>query len=258
MTTDPTPTDHHPVNRAYWDGIAADYAAVGRRAWAQDEPTWGIWGIPQSELPVLPADLAGKDLVELGCGNAYVSAWAARRGARPVGIDLSPRQLAVARALQDEHGLHFPLVEGSAERLPFDDASFDVAISEYGAATWCDPYRWIPEAARVLRPGGLFVMLRSATLFQLCEAQEGVATDRLLRPLFGLHRLEWDDPEGPSVDFQLPHGRTVALLRSCGLVLEELVEVQPPAGATTESPHVDLAWARRWPTEEVWVARRSG
>ena len=80
-----------------------------------------------------------------GCG--YVSAWLARRGARPVGVDVSARQLATARRLQDEFGLHFPLIQGDAERVPLSTGCADLVISEYGASVWCDPYRWIPPAA---------------------------------------------------------------------------------------------------------------
>ena len=98
-----------------------------------------------------------------------MSAWLARRGARPVGVDITPAQLETARALQREHGLAFPLVEASAEAVPLPDASFDIAISEYGAAIWCDPYRWIPEAARLLRPGGRLIFLGNSPILMLCS-----------------------------------------------------------------------------------------
>src|ERR1019366_9873877 len=107
--------------------------------------------------------------IELGCGTAYVSAWLARRGARVVGIDNSESQLATARILQDEHELHFPLLFGNAEEVPYPDASFDLAISEYGAAIWCDPHLWIPEAARLLRPGGRLIFLGNGPLLVLTE-----------------------------------------------------------------------------------------
>jgi ubiquinone/menaquinone biosynthesis C-methylase UbiE len=149
--------EHVRANREAWDRYAAEYAEPGRRAWA-GEPRWGIWGVPDTELRLLPDDLTGQDTIELGCGTAYVSAWLARRGASPVGIDNSPKQLATARAFQAEFGIEFPLHLGNAERTPFDDASFDLAISEYGAALWADPYAWIPEAARLLRPGGRLIL----------------------------------------------------------------------------------------------------
>ena len=111
----------------------------------------------------MPRDLDGADAIELGCGTGYISAWMARRGARPVGLDNSPKQLETATRIQREHGLEFPLLLGSAEEVPLPDASFDVAISEYGAVLWADPERWLPEAARLLRPGGrLHLLLNSA------------------------------------------------------------------------------------------------
>ena len=85
--------EHVRRNRAAWDKWASEYAKPGEAAWANQSPTWGIWGVPESDLGMLPADLAGKDAIELGCGTAYVSAWMARRGARVVGIDNSEAQL---------------------------------------------------------------------------------------------------------------------------------------------------------------------
>jgi ubiquinone/menaquinone biosynthesis C-methylase UbiE len=91
-----------------------------------------------------------------------VSAWLARRGARPVGIDPTAGQLSIAREEQRRHDLAFPLVLAAAEQTPFRDRSFDLAIRKYGAAIWADPYQWIPEAARLLRPGGELVFLGRA------------------------------------------------------------------------------------------------
>ena len=112
----------------------------------------------------LREDLAGKDIVELGCGTAYLSAWLARREARPVAVDLSSRQLASAARFQKEYGIRFSLVQADAEILPLPDEGFDLAISEYGASIWCDPYRWIPEAARVLPPSGELIFLVNGTI----------------------------------------------------------------------------------------------
>jgi SAM-dependent methyltransferase len=239
-----------------WDQWARDYAAAGLRSWSATEPTWGIWAIAESQAQLLPADLAGRDTVELGCGTGYVSAWLARRGARPVGLDNSAAQLATAAALQDRFGLRFPLLQASAERVPFPDASFDVAISEYGASIWCDPYAWIPEAARLLRPGGELIFLVNSVLLMLTIPDEdGVpATERLLRPYFGMHRFEW--PDDQSVEFHLGHGDMIRLLRRCGLEVADLIELQPPSGATASHPLATLEWARQWPSEEVWKARK--
>ena len=244
--------EHVARNRASWDEWASDYVASGRRHWAAQEPSWGVWDVPESEVHMLPERLDGLDAIELGCGTAYVSAWLCRRGARPVGIDNSEAQLATARELQVEHGLEFPLLHGNAEQVPYPDESFDFAISEYGASIWCDPYRWIPEAARLLRPGGRLTFLVNAPLMMLCmpDTEEVMPPgEQLLRPYFGMHRFEWESDD--SVEFHLPHGEMVSLLRDCGFEIEGLVEIQPPAGSGTS-----YEWARRWPSEEVWLARK--
>jgi SAM-dependent methyltransferase len=239
-----------------WNRWAAEYAGPGREQWARAEPAWGIWGIPEAQAGVLPAELAGRDAIELGCGTGYVSAWLARRGARPVGLDNSPAQLATARQLQDHFGLRFPLIQADAEQAPFADARFDLAISEYGASIWCDPLTWIPEAARLLRPGGELIFLVNSPLLMLAVPDEDgqPATERLLRPYFGMHRFDW--PDDDSVEFHLGHGDMIRLLRECGLEVQDLVELQPEAAAGTRYPFVTLAWARRWPSEEVWKARK--
>jgi hypothetical protein len=78
--------EHVARNRAHWDDLARQYIEAGERAWAQHEPTWGIWQVSEAEIRVFSAELAGKDAIELGCGTAYVSAWLSRRGARVVGL----------------------------------------------------------------------------------------------------------------------------------------------------------------------------
>ena len=249
--------EHVRRNRAVWDKWASEYVGPGEAAWASQNPTWGIWGVPESDLTMLPEDLAGKDAIELGCGTAYVSAWLARRGARVVGIDNSDAQLATARRLQHQHGLDFLLIHGNAEEIPYPDASFDFAISEYGACLWADPQDWVPEAARLLRPGGRLVFLVNSFLMALCTPEEdGVAaTNRLLRPAFGIYRLEWPGESG--VEFHLSHGDWIRLLRRSGFEIEDLIEVRPPeTAAETRYPFVTLDWAKQWPCEEVWKVRK--
>src|SRR5688572_21558282 len=74
--------EHVRRNRVHWDARAAEYVGPGEGAWARQEPTWGIWRVPDSALHVLPENLAGQEVIELGCGTAYLAAWLARRGAR--------------------------------------------------------------------------------------------------------------------------------------------------------------------------------
>jgi ubiquinone/menaquinone biosynthesis C-methylase UbiE len=248
---------HAERNREYWTSLAPEYAERASWAWEQ-EVNWGVWRVPESELRVLP-DVAGKDVVELGCGTAYVSAWLVRRGARAVGVDVTPAQLETARRLRDQHGLEgrLELVEASAEDVPLPDASFDLAVSEYGASIWADPYRWIPEAARLLRPGGELVFLTNGTLVILCSGddEEPPGTE-LRRPYFGMHRFDWGSDE--SVEFHLGYGDWIRLLRGSGFEVLDLVEIRAPeAGEPHRHPALpSREWARQWPSEQIWRARR--
>jgi SAM-dependent methyltransferase len=251
--------DYVQQNVAAWAARQEGETALAQRTWAAADPSWGIFGVPESDARILPDELEGRDVVELGCGTAYVSAWMARRGARPVAVDPTPSQLAIARRMQDEHELRFPLVRAAGEQVPLKSGSFDVAISEYGAAIWADPHRWIPEAARLLRPGGELIFLGNSTLMMLCVPDEDdvAATDHLVRPQFGMYRFEWPDED--SVEFHLSPGSWIRLLRANGFTIEDLVELRAPDGVEGSSyTFVTADWARQWPHEEVWRARREG
>jgi SAM-dependent methyltransferase len=248
--------DYVPANVAIWTKVNAENTGPrAREAWGKEEIQWGVFEIPESELGVL-GDVAGLDVVELGCGTAYFSAWLAKRGARPVGVDPTPAQLATAREMQKEFGLEFPLVEGVGENVPLPDASFDLVLSEYGASIWADPYKWIPEAARLLRDGGRLVFLRNSTLVVLCMTMDPPAREALVRPQRGLHRVDWDDTG--EVEFHLGHGDWIDLLRASGFEVEGLLELYAPDDAETHwyYNYVSAEWAQKWPPEEVWVARK--
>ena len=251
---DPLLSEHARKNRLMWDATSDSYeqrhaaSLAGKNAMA-----WGLWRIPEAELCIF-GEVAGKDMLELGCGAARWSIELARHGARSVGLDLSSRQLQHACRLMAEAGVDFPLIEASAEDVPLPDASFDVVFCDWGAMTFCDPQRTVPEAARLLRPGGLFAFSTATPIRFLCQ---DVATDRLtdhlINDYFGMKRLEWED----EVNFQLPYGEWIRLFRKSGFIVEDLIETQPAEIAT--SSYLDAseyAWARRWPMENIWKLRK--
>jgi SAM-dependent methyltransferase len=194
-------------------------------------------------------------VVELGCGTAFGTARLARLGARVVGVDPTTAQLDTARRMQVEFGLEFPLVHAFAEDVPLPDASFDLAYSDYGASLFADPYRWIPEAHRLLRPGGRLVFMRDHPLLHLCGHHEDGLTEQLQRPQRGMNRNE---KENGSVEFWLPHGELFQLLRRTGFEVEDLVELYAPDGAQRHEyySYISPGWARKWPAEEIWAARK--
>jgi SAM-dependent methyltransferase len=245
-------------NREVWTTANAEYTdRRASRAWAREEITWGVFGVPEASLETL-GDVEGLDVVELGCGTAYFGAWLKRRGAaRVVGVDVTPAQLETARRMNDEFGLGLELLEANAEETGLPDVSFDLVVSEYGASIWCDPYKWIPEAARLLRPGGELVFLRNSTLSMLCATDEGPPSETLQRPQLGLHRIEWREPDF-EIEFHLGHGDWVRLLRSNGFEILDLVELFADE-STPEHTYYAFSpeWSRKWPIEEIWRARKA-
>ncbi|WP_370327665.1 class I SAM-dependent methyltransferase [Euzebya sp.] len=261
--------DYLAVNTAAWGGRTESETALAQRAWAADVPSWGIFGQPDEEVGLID-DVAGSDVLEVGCGTAYVSAWARRRGARPVALDPTPGQLAIAAAQQAARDEHFPLVLARGEQLPFAAAAFDLVVSEYGAAIWADPHAWIPEAARVLRRGGELRFLGNHPLLMACSPVDGTmpARDRLQRSWVDMHRFDWPEVTLPAtgdrpavtepavVEFHLPPGAMIRLLRDSGFEVLDHIELTAHPDAVTSHEFVTPDWAGRWPHEQVWKARR--
>jgi SAM-dependent methyltransferase len=252
--------EHVRVNRAYWNGMASDWVAAGERSWQSAEPYWGVWGIPEAELELLPRDMSGTSAIELGCGTAYASAWMARRGARVVGIDNSEEQLATAQRLAAQHGVELTLVHGNAESVPCEDGSFGFALSEYGAAIWCDPYKWVPEAHRLLQPGGELVCLGHTPLLLLCSPPSGGNSEPTLHhAYFDLHRMDYtqveSDPGG--IEFNLPISAWFRLFKDTGFDVIDYREIRAPHDAT-DRYCISASWAQRWPAEQVWKVRKRG
>lgn len=242
-------------NVAHWTQANAEFTdESAARSWAQEEITWGVWKTPETELGVL-GEVKDLDILDLGCGTGYFCAWLARRGARVVGLDPTPAQLETARRMQRETGLEFPLIEATGEDVPLPDTSFDIVFSEHGASIWADPYRWIPEAARLTRANGRLIFLRNSMLVTLCMTMEGIG-EQLVRPQRGLQRVEW--PDTGEVEFALPHSELVEVLRANGFQLDRLIELFAPLGAETHGYYkwVTAEWAQQWPAEELWVATR--
>jgi SAM-dependent methyltransferase len=247
------------ANIADWTQANAEHTdANAEKAWAHPGILWGVFAIPEEQVGALPESVDGLDVVELGCGTAYFGSWLQRRGARVTGVDPTPAQLATARRMMAKTGIEFPLVEAAGEAVPLPDAAYDLAVSEYGASLWADPYRWVPEAARLLRPGGLLAFLVNSTLVYLCAPDgDGVVGQDIQREQFGMYRIQWDGAIG--VEYHLAHGDWIELLRENGLQVEALHELRPQPGAVDPAYYdfVTVEWAEKWPAEEIWVARKT-
>jgi SAM-dependent methyltransferase len=248
--------DDYLRNRAAWDASSDDYQAEHHAQLAAQPEAWGIWSLPERELQLI-GDVAGRDVLEFGCGGAQWSIALARRGARCTGLDNSARQLAHAREAVATSGVDVTLVHGNGERTPFADASFDVVFCDHGAMSFADPHVTIPEVARVLRPGGVLAFsvahpLHAATWDDAAD----VPSRTLHHSYFTLGRLE--DPADRGVNYYAPVSTYVTLLLAHGFTIEKLLEPQPAAGAsTTYGLFAPLEWARDVPAELMIRARRA-
>jgi SAM-dependent methyltransferase len=253
-------TSEQARNRAVWavvNDLHTDRAASD--LWRAGGVRWGLFRAPDTELGALPwsGDLTGRTVVELGAGTAFMGAALARLGGNVIAVDLSHEQLLTAQRCQQQIGPAFPLVEADGGAVPLRDGLADLVVSEHGASVWCDANRWLPEAARLLRPGGWLVFLTNSMLATLCVPQdEGPAQPSLQRPQRNLYRTVWD---GGGVEYHPSHGEWIALLRASGFEVVALHELYAPLGADDPEFYqiADANWAARWPVEDLWVARKA-
>ena len=256
MSAEERLTPHAAVNRERWDEQSDEYQ---RRHGPQIEKSggtaWGVWQIPESQLKIL-GEVSGLDVLEFGCGAAQWAIALAGQGARMTGLDNSARQLEHARELMAAAGVSFPLVHASAEATGLPGESFDIVFCDFGAMTFADPRLTIPEAARLLRPGGLFAFSTTTPIIELVwpADAEHPGEQLVLNYWEELRRIE---PEGEPINFQLPYGQWVSLFIEHGFTIEGLIELRPPADATSSyRSEQDREWARRWPMEQIWRLRR--
>jgi ubiquinone/menaquinone biosynthesis C-methylase UbiE len=243
--------DHVRHNRKTWDAASAEYQAAHDDALTQRPLAWGAYRIPESDLRVL-GDVAAQDVLELGCGGAQWSTALTEIGARSVGLDLSGEQLRHARS----RSAALPLVQANGEQLPFSDASFDVVFCDHGALSFCNPELVVPEVARVVRSAGVLAFCTSTPLLYLTwDSEKEKQSRRLQRSYDELGRMELDED---TVDWVLPPGEWIRVLRTNGFDIEALIELRPPPDATTTyEGFAPPKWARRWPAEWIWKARRA-
>jgi len=192
----------------------------------------------------------------LRCGTAYFSAWPARRGAQPVGIDLTAAQLATARRCQEHFRLSFPLLEADAGHVPLPGRCLDLVISECGTSLWCDPARWSRKQRGSFAPGRL-VFHTTSVLLALCQpGATGYAGHQLLRPQRDVSRLR---SFGGGGQFHPGHSEWIKILRGADFTIDVLHKLYAQPGASTHRYYklATAEGAQQWPIE-IWVTHLTG
>ncbi|MGH2711821.1 MAG: methyltransferase domain-containing protein [Actinomycetota bacterium] len=247
------PQPHVSRNRRFWDKAAEAYQEKHGRRLAATAAAWGVWRVPESKLQAL-GEVRGTHVLELGCGAAQWTAELAKRGARVTGIDVSSAQLGLAQKHLADKGVDAALVQGSAEELPLRDVTFDLVMCDHGALSFAEPHAAIPEVARVLKPGGRLAFSIHSPLLFICWNPKTEKVDRRLHFDYYDMRSEADES---SIQFQLPYGEWIELFHANGMEVEKLIHLRPADDATTTyDDYAPYEWARRWPAEDLWVARK--
>ena len=114
--------------------------------------------LEQQLLFELLGSVADKTLLDVGCGDGALASELVRRGAIITGLDADPVMIAAARRRTEIEDTQLHLVEGQAERLPFNDAAFDFVVAVTVLCFVRDAERALMEMARVLKPGGRLVI----------------------------------------------------------------------------------------------------
>jgi SAM-dependent methyltransferase len=242
-------------NRRGWDSFADWFEReLGPELARHGGMSWGSFHVPERRLRLL-GDVRGKDVLELGCGAARWSIALARAGAHVVGLDVTPRRLEQARKLLRRARVDVELVEAGAEAIPLPDKSFDVIFCDIGAMSYADPFRTVPEAARLLRPGGQLTFSTESPIRMVYQnARTDRRSSRPQRSYFGMHRIELPK----TVEFNLPYGEWIRLFRENELEVEHLIELPaPPRFRSFFLTAKEVRWARRWPWETIWSVRKA-
>lgn len=247
--------DPELTNRSFWNGASDHYQEQHGEMLESTALAWGVWRIPESDVSAL-GEVADRDVLEIGCGAAQWAVGLWGQGARVTALDMSERQLLHAQRRIDRAGVDVPLIQASGEALPLADESFDLVFCDHGVMTFARPEFAVPEAARVLRPGGKLVFCHASPLRDIAwDRVTDTIVPAFTQDYFALGPLEEDGV----VSYQLAYGEWVRLFRRCSLAIEDLIELRPEPGAETSyDGFASLEWARRWPAENIWCLAKIG
>ncbi|OZG29514.1 SAM-dependent methyltransferase [Williamsia sp. 1138] len=228
------------ANRRWWDADADTYHGThGDFLGADSDDGDFVWcpeGLREDDVELL-GDVAGKAVLEIGCGSAPCSRWLTGHGANTVGLDLSREMLRRGQQAMARGGPQPGLVQAGAEDLPFGDGVFDLACSAFGAVPFvADSARVMSEVARVLRPGGRWVFSVNHPMRWAFPDDPGPTGLTVILPYFD--RTPYVETEDDGTVSYVEHHRTlgdrIREIRAAGLILDDLIEPEWPEGFDRE------------------------
>jgi SAM-dependent methyltransferase len=220
------------ASRGWWDADADAYQAEHGDFLGDVDFVWCPEGLREADARLL-GDVAGRRVLEIGCGAAAAARWLATQGAKIIAGDLSAGMLRHAREAAEKTGVRVPLVQCDAMALPFPAESFDIVCTAFGAVPFVDDSaRVMREVFRVLRPGGrwAFSVTHPMRWIFLDDPGEG--------GLVAVHSyfdrtpyVEYDDGHVASyVEHHRTLGDRVRELVAAGFILTDIIEPEWPEG----------------------------
>jgi SAM-dependent methyltransferase len=231
------PAESARANRRWWDAEARSYQAEHGDFLGDADLMWCPEGLREAEAALL-GDVRERDVLEIGCGAAQGARWLVAQGARVTAFDVSYGQLLESRRLDARSAVAVPrLVQADAQALPFRGASFDVAVSAFGAIPFvADSAGALREVARVLRPGGRFVFSVTHPTRWAFPDDPGPAGLTVRQSYFD--RTPYVEVDEAGLASYVEHHRTlgdrVREIVAAGLTLVDLVEPEWPPGHARE------------------------
>ena len=219
------------ANRGEWDRYADEYQSTHGDFLGDSGFLWGPEGVREDDVSLL-GDVAGKRVLEIGSGAGQCSRWVLAHGGRPVGLDLSMRQLQHSRRIDEETRQVVPAVLATGTRLPFAADCFEVVFSAFGALQFvADEAVIVAEAARVLVPGGRLVFSithPTRWMFPDDPSEAGLTADSSYWDRTPYVELNDATSEVAYVEHHRTIGDWVRALAGAGFVLDDIVEPQWP------------------------------
>jgi SAM-dependent methyltransferase len=224
------------ANRGWWDVDADAYHREHGDFLGAADFVWCPENLREEDAHLL-GDVAGQRILEVGCGAAMCSRWLAAHGARPVAFDLSAGMLRHARLGAERTGIDVPLVQADAQRLPFQDNSFDLVFTAFGAVPFvADSAAVMREVARVLRADGRWVFAMTHPIRWAFPDDPGPDGLRATMPYWDrTPYVEFAEDNTPTyVEHHRTLGDRVREITAAGFALVDFVEPEWPAGHVQE------------------------